>query len=107
MARLKSLCEKCTSTLSGMPKSGSKIREDIYAKMIDQSKDIDEKTDQYVDMLQEIESAISTVSDDRLQTLLRYRYINGYTWEQIEIEMNKSHRWVYLLHQKALNRIKI
>lgn len=51
----------------------------------------------------EIERAVMTVDDERLQQLLRYRYINGKTWEQIAVNMNYSYKQVCRLHGKALD----
>lgn len=55
----------------------------------------------------EIEDAIESVPDDRLQLLLRYRYIEGLTFERIAVELNYSWRQICNLHGKALNEVKI
>lgn len=53
-----------------------------------------------------IEAAIGSVEDERLQLLLRYRYIDGYTWERIAVSMNYSYRQVTRMHGRALRQIK-
>lgn len=53
-----------------------------------------------------IEAAISNVEDERLQLLLRYRYIDGLTWERIAVNMNYSYRQVTRMHGRALRQIK-
>lgn len=71
----------------------------------------EEKIDKKIDLLHEvkadIEKAIQTVEDDTLKLLLRYRYINGLTWEKIAVTMNYDYRWILRLHGKALNKLTI
>ena len=71
----------------------------------------EEKIDKKIDLLHEvkadIEKAIQTVEDDTLKFLLRYRYINGLTWEKIAVTMNYDYRWILRLHGKALNKLTI
>ncbi|MCD8087558.1 MAG: hypothetical protein LUE22_03075 [Oscillospiraceae bacterium] len=51
---------------------------------------------------QEIEASISAVEDARHRELLRRRYIDGQTWEQIAGAMHYSTRWVKRMHCSAL-----
>ena len=71
----------------------------------------EEKINKKIDLLHEvkadIEKAIQTVEDDTLKLLLRYRYINGLTWEKIAVTMNYDYRWILRLHGKALNKLTI
>ncbi|WP_195376736.1 sigma factor-like helix-turn-helix DNA-binding protein [Anaerotruncus rubiinfantis] len=60
-----------------------------------------------IQLRDEIEDAIESVPDDRLQLLLRYRYIEGLTFERIAVELNYSWRQICNLHGKALNEVKI
>ena len=71
------------------------------------SQKIDREIDRYVDMREEIQTAISMVDDIQLRTLLSLRYINGLTWEKIAVEMNYDYRWILRLHGKALSEIEI
>lgn len=52
-----------------------------------------------------IERAINTVAEDRLQMLLRYRYIDGMTWEAIAVKMSYSYMQVCRLHGLALEKM--
>lgn len=56
--------------------------------------------------MNKITRAIMSVHDDRLQTLLMLRYINGLSWESIAEEMAYSVRQIYNLHGVALNLVK-
>lgn len=58
-------------------------------------------------LAREIEQAIESLEDDRLRLLLRYRYISGWTWERIAVEMGYAYRQVTRLHGKALEEIRI
>ena len=71
----------------------------------------EEKIDKKIDLLHEvkadIEKAIQTVENDTLRVLLRYRYINGFTWEKISVMMGYGYRNITRLPGKALIQIKI
>jgi DNA-directed RNA polymerase specialized sigma subunit len=60
-----------------------------------------------VDKKKEIERVIETVGDFTLQTLLKYRYIDGLTWEQTAVNMEYCYMQVCRLHGKALEKIKL
>ena len=61
----------------------------------------------YVDKYIEIDRAIHSVEDDTLREVLERRYLLYQKWEQIAQEMHRDLRWVYRLHGKALNCIKV
>lgn len=52
-----------------------------------------------------IEKEIDNVNDASEALLLRYRYIDGYGWEEISELMNYSHRNLHYLHKKALTAV--
>lgn len=56
-------------------------------------------------VMNRITKVIMSMDDDRLQTLLVLRYINGESWEDIAEEMSYSVRQIYNLHGIALNLI--
>ena len=56
---------------------------------------------------EQIEDAIASVEDERLRLLLRYRYIEGWTWEHIAVELNYSWRQVVRIHGQALSEVKM
>lgn len=105
LASLRSLCEKVTPRIAEARGGGIVDPADMYNRLIDLSAEIDAEIDQYVDMRAEIESVIGKVTDETLKTLLRYKYINGYTWEKVAVEMDYSYMQVCRLHGKALNEI--
>ena len=52
-----------------------------------------------------IEKNIENVKDASEALLLRYRYIDGYGWEEISELMNYSPRNIHYLHKKALRAV--
>ena len=104
-----SLGTKITPTYSDMPK-GTKESDKVQStveKLEEHERKIDVKIDDWYEAKLNIEKAIHTVESDTLRLLLRYRYINGWTWEKIAVEMNYAYRNVTRLHGKAINLIKI
>ena len=100
---------KITPTYSAVPKgtgSGDKIQSTIE-KLEKQEDKINQKIEQRMKVKEEIETALNTVTDQRLKLLLRYRYINGCTWEDIAAKMCYSYMHVYRLHGKALNAMML
>lgn len=55
----------------------------------------------------EIETVIGNVKDHRLQLILHYRYIDGWTFEKIAVEMNYSYMQICRIHGKALKEIML
>ncbi len=107
---LNSLAHKCTSTLSGMPKSpsGSTSRmEDVIVKIIDLQTEINSDIDRLVDLKAEIVKAIKAVENTEYQTILEKRYLCFQTWEQIAVDMGFNVRHVYRLRDEALEEIVV
>lgn len=61
----------------------------------------------YVDKYIEIDRAIHSVEDTTLREVLERRYLLYQKWEQIAQEMHKDIRWIYRLHGRALDCMKI
>lgn len=104
-----SLGTKTTPTYSDMPKGtgeNNKIQSTIE-KLEEQEEKINKKIDLLYEVKEDIEKTLHTVEDDTLRVLLRYRYINGLTWEEIAVTMNYDYRWILRLHGKALNELTI
>lgn len=104
-----SLGTKITPTYSDMPKGigeNNKIQSTIE-KLEAQENKINQKVDLLYKVKEDIEKALYTVKDDTLRVLLRYRYINGLTWEKIAVNMHYTYQWVYKLHGEALRKLKV
>lgn len=107
LQRWKSRAEKITSSVSDMPKGGNQgDRLQLAADRICELEErLNGKIDAAVKRRKEMEAAIATVEDRTLQLLLRYRYIDGMTWEQIALRLNYSYMHVCRLHGQALSQI--
>ena len=108
MLEVMSYATKITPLLSDMPKggngSGNKIERAIE-RLDSLADDLEEQAVRMREAMKQVQSAIQTVPDETLQLLLELRYINGYTWEQIAVEMDYSYQWVCTLHGRALNQL--
>lgn len=109
IARWRSLAERVSPTLSGMPAGGGgpgrmiSAVEHINALEAELAEQLAER----VATRREIGQAIGRVPDERLARLLRLRYIDGMTWEKIAVQMDMTYQWVCQLHGKSLELIVI
>ena len=108
--RCRELAERRTAVYRDTPGGGRRCSssvEEYVAKIIDLEREIDRRIDEYVDLTREIEAAIDRIPDGRYRDVLRFRYVNGWTWEKIADEMGYDERWVRRLHGWALLMIKV
>lgn len=102
--------EKATAVnpvLSDMPKGGGTDKiQNAVCRIADIEADINREIDRQIDLRARIETAICAIPDGRLRDLMRYRYIDGLTWEKIAVKMEISYQWVCKLHGDALKEIE-
>lgn len=101
------LAKRISPTYSDAPKTlnnTSKL-ETAVEKIIELEHEMDKKVDQLQKKREEIEQAIQTVKNPTLEEVLKRKYINGQTWEQIAVDMNYSWRQTIRLHGKALEKM--
>ena len=104
---LKSLAEKCTATLSDMPKSqGLKTKEDIIIKKIILEQKLDLNVDQLIDHKKEAMEKIEGMGEPIYKILLWERYINGKSWVRIAQNLNYSNMQIHRLHSNALKEFQ-
>ncbi len=77
------------------------------AKIVDLEAEINSQIDELIIIREEIVKTIEQVQDERLRAILTKRYINGDKWEQIAVDMSIDLRFIYRLHGRALQKIKI
>lgn len=79
---------------------------DNVARLVEEIKSYKERlVDEYLYLLhaqEEISYVIGLVKDKDERLLLRLRYVNYYSWDDIANEMGYSERHTQRLHQKAL-----
>ena len=110
MERLRELSTKTSNPLSGMPSGGGKNAapyEDIVHRIIEIERQRNRKISELLILKVEIEGVIAKVDDIRLRSILRDKYINGLTLEQIAVNHNYSWRHLRRLHGEALSKIKV
>lgn len=108
VVRLAPLETRVTPNLSGLPHGGTPdgnkteaaVEELEYAQEQEQAAE-DKTRAARLAVCQIIDTAPE--ADQRI--VLRYRYINGLTWEQIADRCEKSRQWATLVHGTALKNI--
>ena len=101
---------RLTPVYSSQPKGGGTIysrTEEIIIKITDMEEAINADIDKLIDLKQEIERVIDSVPNDKERILLKYRYLDGKTFEWIAAEMNYSWRQIHRLHSQALTNLKM
>ena len=74
-------------------------------KIIAMEEFINNEIDLFVDLKTEMHTVIDSVSNEDERMILRWRYIHGYTWEQIGSELNMSTKTVRRRHGMALSHV--
>ena len=98
---------KVTPTYTGMPHgdSGEDRMQDAVERLSEVEKELNEKIDKLVDLRREVEATIHTIGDERLETVLRYRYIDCMTFEQMAVKMNYCYKQICRMHGDALQKM--
>lgn len=109
IAYWESKAQKVTSSWSAVP-SGGKGSDKVQMgaiKIAELRESLIDKINHLVSVRIEIERAIGTVQDDTQRRLLRRKYINGLTLEQIAVEMHYSYVHTCRIHGYALSNIML
>lgn len=106
--QLRSLSEKITTTLSHSPKSRNQINRTEYCvlRIWELEQEIDREINKLIDLKKEIKKAIDNVKNDNYRMVLEYRYLCGFSWEDIAKAMNYAVRHITRLHGLALRELK-
>ncbi|MGI5986232.1 MAG: sigma factor-like helix-turn-helix DNA-binding protein [Oscillospiraceae bacterium] len=70
-------------------------------------RDIDNKVSYLVEIREEINAAIDMLANREEQLLLRYRYLDGFSWEEISRMLCVSLRTVHRIHSSALQNFSV
>ena len=103
------LATRITPIYSNTPKGGQSGDGKIPAaveRIIGQEEKIDAKVRELMAVLDDIETKIAALEDERQREILRRRYLGGQKWEEIAKEMHLDYRWVLRLHGRALQKIE-
>jgi len=90
----------------GMPHSPNRPTEAPFVRCLEKideiQRSVEEKVAYLISLRDEINARIDMLDNHEEQVLLRYRYIDGFTWEEIESMMNVSERTAFRIHGNAL-----
>jgi DNA repair ATPase RecN len=98
-----------TGTLSDMPRNPNRVNtiEEGVTAIDEIEASINKDIDDLVNLRAEIENKIDSVKDLRLRELLKCRYLDCQTWEEIAFRNDYTWQWAYRLHEKALDKINL
>ena len=102
------LAQRCTANYDSIGTtnaSKTNRQENIYIKIIDQSKQIDQQIDKLVDIRNEIEQLINTISDTDGQSILRMRYLAYMPMTDIADIMGCTRVTVYRKFNKSIEEL--
>lgn len=68
-------------------------------------RELDERIEAYAALVGDIERRIDGVKNPQYRDLLRYRYLNGWSWQKIAGRMSYSRDWLMRLHVRALDAV--
>ena len=93
--------------MTGMPSniSDGNRQEDLIVKHIDLQDRYKAKIEELAARQIEVEKAIDALRPPH-RMLLRYRYIDGLTWEQVSERIHYSWRQTHRLHREALQMLE-
>lgn len=81
--------------------------QDCVIKIVDLEREIEQQVSEYVAYKRKLIKAIDLHKDEKERLLLRLRYIEYLTWEEISDKMNYSARQIYRLHKQALKNFEM
>lgn len=103
-----SLAQRCTANYNndgGSNPSKTNSQEMLYIKIIDQSELINQQIDKLVNIRNEIEQLINTVSDTDGQSILRMRYLAYMSMSDIADIMGCTRVTVYRKYNKSIEEL--
>ena len=74
-------------------------------KIMELQEKVNREIDTYADLMHEVHTVISTVSDVEEQLVLKNRYINNMTWAAIGAEMNAEESTIRRWHDRAIAHV--
>ena len=98
------------SKITGMPRGGSEDWTATADKLIELERRVNARIRELVRLKHAAMDAIDAIDgadESRLREVLELYYIDGYSWERVAETMDLDKRWVFRLHGRALQRIKV
>jgi RNA polymerase sigma factor (sigma-70 family) len=95
----------------GMPHSPNRPTEAPFVRCLEKideiQRSVEEKVAYLVRLKEEINTAIDMLENRDEQLVLRYRYLDDCTWEEISRMLNVSLRTVHRIHGSALQNFSV
>ena len=93
--------------LTGMPSapSGGNAMEDMAAQHIELQQRYRAQLDELAAEQLAIERTIMGLEEPTARMLMRYRYLDGLTWEEVCVKLTYSWRQTHRLHARALDEL--
>ena len=85
--------------------SGHDKMENGVVKLTGYEEEISADIDKLVELKREISEVIDRVENPKRRAVLRFRYINYKSFEQIAVDMYMTERNIYHIHRKALRDV--
>lgn len=92
-------------TTSGGDAAGHDKMENGVVKLTAYEEEISADIDRLVELKREISEVIDLVENPKRRAVLRFRYINYKSFEQIAVDMDMSYRNICYIHGKALRDV--
>ncbi|MCQ2286508.1 MAG: hypothetical protein MJZ76_06515 [Bacteroidales bacterium] len=93
--------------ISDMPKGnhGESDLSSAIARIDSLERKLSRKCGEIQQALEDISETISRIEDEQQRTIIRMRYIEGRSWANIAVLLERSEPWVFKLHGEALDAI--
>ena len=107
--KLRSLCSAVPTTDFSKEKVSGGEQSDkiatLVSKIIDLENEIQAEIDEAVDLEREIRTVINRQENEAERLLLKLRYIDFNTWEEVAEKMNYSVMQIWRIHNSALKNL--
>lgn len=90
-----------------MTHSPTRPTETPFVRCLEKIDEIQRSVEKKIILRDEINARKDMLDNHEEQVLLRYRYIDGFTWEEIESMMNVSERTEFRIYGNALAHFSV
>jgi len=108
ISRLRNAITMKTSTIrvDTVQESHAGSYDDKYLKLLERDEELNDKVDKLVDTKIHISNVIDLMDDRAYRIILREKYLNLKTFEQLAALLHYDISWIHHLHGKALKQFK-
>lgn len=88
-------------------KSNNAPFEKCVEKLIDLQNELCSEVEELINFKNDINHLIETIENEDEKLVLKYRYIQNLTWEEIGRKLHADRTTLYRWHKKAIEKIKV